>query len=237
MRVIVVDDEAPARDELTYLLKQHSMVDVVGECDDGDSAIQLCRRERPDAVFLDIHMHGSDGMQTARQLLKFNNPPLLVFATAYDQHAVEAFEVKASDYILKPFSEKRVAETVEKLNGIINNKKHSNIMQQKIAVYEDERIQLLNPEEIVYFTRKERDVIAKTKDKRYNVNYTLQQLENRTSNELFLKPHRSFLVNVNKIENIEPWFNGYQLVMKDNDKSKVPISRAGMKEIRRLLDI
>ncbi|MBM7856207.1 DNA-binding LytR/AlgR family response regulator [Desulfohalotomaculum tongense] len=237
MRVIVVDDEAPARDELIYLLKQHPEVEVVAEADDAESALSACRRERPDVVFLDIHMPGEDGMVAARQISLLTEPPVLVFATAYDQHAVKAFEVNATDYILKPFSKERVAETVKKLQQLLKNKKSVNIMQRKIAVTEDDRIQLLDPEDIVYIARDGRDVIVKTENNSYTVNYTLQHLENRISRETFLKPHRSFLVNVNKIEKIEPWFKGYQLVMKDKAQSRVPISRGGMKEIRRLLDI
>ncbi|MBO8137974.1 MAG: response regulator transcription factor [Desulfotomaculum sp.] len=237
MRVIVVDDEAPARDELIYLLKQHPGVKIVAEAEDAEGAVQACRRERPDVVFLDIHMPGSSGMEAARQLARLNDPPLLVFATAYDQHAVEAFEVNAADYILKPFSEERVEETVEKLRRLLKVKKSGSIMQRKIAVNEDGRIQLLDPDDIVYISRQGRDVIIKTKDNNYSVNYTLQHLENRISSENFFKPHRSYLVNVEQIEKIEPWFNGYQLVMKDDEKSKIPVSRGGMKEIRRLLDI
>lgn len=237
MRVMVVDDEAPARDELCYLLKQHNDVEVVAEAEDAQSAIQLCRKERPDVVFLDIHLPGSDGLKLARQLAGFSDPPLVVFSTAYDQHAVEAFEVNAVDYLLKPFSEERVAEAVEKLHKQLHISKAEHIMLQKIAVYHDEQIKLLNPEELVYASRQGRDVIVKTITDTYKVNYTLQHLENRLEGHGFFRPHNSFLVNANMIEKIEPWFSGYHLVMKDKESSQIPVSRSGMKQIRRLLNI
>jgi DNA-binding LytR/AlgR family response regulator len=237
MRVIVVDDEAPARDELCYLLKQHNDVEVVAEAEDAQSALQLCRKEQPDVAFLDIHMPGGDGLKLARQLSGFTTPPMVVFSTAYDQHAVEAFEVNALDYLLKPFSEERVAEAIEKLRKQLRVNKAEHIMQHKIAVYHDELIKLLDPEDIVYASRQGRDVIVKTITDNYKVNYTLQHLENRLEEHGFFRPHNSFLVNVNMIEKIEPWFSGHQLVMKDKEASKIPVSRSGMKQIRRLLDI
>lgn len=238
MRVVVVDDEVPARDELMYLLKQHSDLEVVAEADDAQSALQALRKERPDAVFLDISMPGRDGMEVARQLSRLTDPPLVVFATAYDQHAVEAFEVNAVDYLLKPFSQERVAETIEKLRRLVNQRKtNQHILQNKIAVSHDDLIKLLDPEEIVYAGRQGREVLIKTEDNSYTVSYTLQGLEQRLAKGAFFRPHHGFLVNVNRIEKIEPAFQGYQLVMKDNESSRVPVSRNGMKEIKRLLGI
>lgn len=238
MRVVVVDDEAPARDELVYLLKQHAGLEVVAEAEDAHTALQSLRKERPDAVFLDISMPGGDGLEVARKLAGMTDPPLVVFATAYDRHALAAFEVNAVDYLLKPFSEQRVAETIEKLRRLVNQRKAGHHpLQTKIAVTNEDLITLLDPEEIVYAGRQGREVIIKTSDKEYTVNYTLQGLEQRLDAVSFFRPHHSFLVNVNKIEKIEPAFHGYQLVMKDSKSSRVPVSRSGMKEIKRLLGI
>ncbi|GAB6179521.1 LytTR family DNA-binding domain-containing protein [Desulfotomaculum defluvii] len=236
IRVVVVDDEAPARDELIYLLKQHVDIEVVGEADDVQSALQVIKKERPDVVFLDISMPGGEGLEVARQLGRFTEAPLVVFATAYDQHAVEAFEVNAVDYLLKPFAEERVAESIEKLQRMFSHKKQ-NLFQKKIAVSSDDLIKLLNPEDIVFASRQGRDVLIKTAKDTYSVNYTLQALQNRLEDLPFFRPHHSFLVNIDKIETIEPGFQGYQLVMKDDSSSRVPVSRNGMKEIRRLLGI
>lgn len=238
MRVVVVDDEAPAREELAYLLKQHSEVEILAEADDAQSALPIIRKERPEAVFLDISMPGGDGMEAARQLAKLPEPPLVVFATAFDQHAVEAFEVNAVDYLLKPFSQDRVAETVEKLKRLLNQQKSGqNLLQNKIAVSDGDLIKLLDPIEIVYASRQGRDVVIKTKDHSYNVNNTLQNLEQRLAKHPFFRPHHSFLVNVDHIEKIEPDFHGHQLVMKDRESSRVPVSRSGMKEIKRMLGL
>lgn len=238
MRVVVVDDEAPARDELNYLLKQHADLEVIAEADDAHTALQVIRRERPEVVFLDISMPGNSGMEIARQLAKLSEPPLVVFATAYDQHAVEAFAVNAVDYLLKPFSEERVAETIEKLRKLLANRKTTNnLLQNKIAVSNEDMIKLLDPTEIIYASRQGRDVIIKTKDDIYTVNYSLNNLEQRLTNHTFFRPHHSFLVNIEGIEKIEPGFQGHQLVMKDKEASRVPVSRSGMKEIKRLLGL
>ncbi|AQS59222.1 LytR/AlgR family response regulator transcription factor [Desulforamulus ferrireducens] len=238
MRVVVVDDEAPARDELSYLLKQHADIEVIAEADDVQTALKVIRKERPDVVFLDISMPGGDGMEAARQLAKLSEPPLVVFATAYDQHAVEAFAVNAVDYLLKPFSEDRVAEAIEKLRKLLGQRKAANqLLQNKIAVNADDLIKLLDPAEIIYACRQGRDVVIKTKDDYYTVNYSLNNLEQRLANSPFFRPHHSFLVNVEAIEKIEPGFQGYMLVMKDKEASRVPVSRSGMKEIKRLLGL
>ncbi|SFG39244.1 two component transcriptional regulator, LytTR family [Desulfotomaculum arcticum] len=237
MRVVVVDDEAPARDELIYLLNQHSGLEVVGEADDAQCALQVLRKERPDVVFLDIAMPGGDGMEVARQLARLTDPPLVVFATAYHQHALKAFTVNAVDYLLKPFSKERVAETIEKLRRLVNQDQSNNLLRQKIAVHDNDLIKLLDPSDIVYAGRQGRDVVIKTDNSCYTANHTLQSLEQRLANRRFFRPHHGYLVNVDKIEKIEPAFQGYQLVMKDNESSRVPVSRSGMKEIRRLLDI
>ncbi|MEW6698163.1 MAG: LytR/AlgR family response regulator transcription factor [Bacillota bacterium] len=238
MRIVVVDDEAPARDELVYLLKQHADLEVVAQADDAHTALQSLRKERPDVVFLDISMPGGDGLEVARKLGAMTDPPLVVFATAYDRYALEAFEVNAVDYLLKPFSEQRVAETIDKLRRLVNQRKTGHHpLQTKIAVSDEDLITLLDPEEIVYAGRQGRAVIIKTSDKEYMVNYTLQGLEQRLDRISFFRPHHGFLVNVNKIEKIEPAFHGYQLVMKDNISSRVPMSRSGMKEMKRLLGI
>ncbi len=237
MRVAVVDDEAPARDELIYLLEQHPDVEVVAEAEDAATAVQVCWRLRPDVVFLDINMPGTDGLTAARRLAELSEPPLLVFATAYDQHALEAFEVNAVDYLLKPFSEERVAETIAKLRKLVKKRRAETIIEQKIAVQDEEEIKLIDPKEIVFAAREGRKVVLKTADNKYTVDFTLQQLENKIADSGFFRPHNSFLVNAEMIEKIEPWFNGYQLVMKDRDASKIPVSRSGMKQIRRLLNI
>lgn len=238
MRVLVVDDEAPARDELIYLLKQHSDLEVVGQAEDAETALQLIRKERPEVVFLDISMPGSTGMEAARQMTKLSEPPLVVFATAYDQHAVEAFEVNAVDYLLKPFAEERVTETIEKLRKILGQRKPTNhLLQNKIAVSDEDLIKLLDPTEIVYASRQGRDVVIKTRDHFYTVHYTLNNLEQRLAQQPFFRPHHSFLVNVDHIEKIEPGFQGHQLVMKDKEATRIPVSRSGMKEIKRLLGL
>ena len=115
LKVIIVDDEQPARDELKYLLSQYDDIEIVGECDNGETAIACCARLKPQVAFLDIQMRGISGIETARILRQAAPDTLIVFATAYDEYALHAFDVHAVDYLLKPFEEDRLADTVERL--------------------------------------------------------------------------------------------------------------------------
>ena len=253
MRVFIVDDEALARDELKYLLEQAGDVSVVGMARNGREALEQIPKIRPEVVFLDIQMPDLSGLIVARELLSLMRPcgtPLLVFATAFDQHALEAFEVNALDYILKPFSAERLQNTLERLRGILakpdgggkpGEEKLNYILsllekplkQAKLPVEENERIILLEPAEIVYARVEDRHVLVKTCTATYKTGYSLSELEARLG---FLQTHKSFLVNQEKVREIVPWFNGtYNLIMADAEKSQVPVSRTYVKSVRSVL--
>lgn len=257
MRVLVVDDEPLARDELGYLLSEHEGVEVVGEAGDGETALRLVRERKPDVVFMDIDLGGDNGIDLARRYLREPQPPRVVFATAYDQHALEAFAVKALDYIVKPFTEERVAETVQHLKEMLQapppvppppgprrDGRHTEASAvpgparrlDRLAVEANERIILLAPESVIYATREERSTLIKADSGSYRTTLSLQELEERLSEHPFFRPHRAYLVNVERIAEINPWFNGaYELVMKDKELSRIPVSRASAKRLRELL--
>lgn len=249
IRVLVVDDEPLARDELIYLLRAHGDLVVVGEADDGPTAVQMVCNLRPDMVFMDIALGGDDGLEVARQFLTLPRPPRVVFATAFDQYALRAFSVKALDYIVKPFTPERVAETVERVREMGPPSPPPPAPQiftpptpqpsprlARIAVEEGERIVMVDPESILFAFREERATVVKTERQTYRTALSLQDLEERLKAYPFFRPHRAYLVNVARVAEIHPWFNGaYELVMADKDRSHVPVSRAAAKRLRELL--
>ncbi|KLU62466.1 transcriptional regulatory protein YpdB [Peptococcaceae bacterium CEB3] len=254
IRVFIVDDEAPARDELKYLLEQMGDVSVVGMARNGREALELIPSAKPQVVFLDIQMPDLSGLAVARELLalmKEKDFPLLVFATAFDRHALEAFEVHALDYILKPFSAERLNNAVDHLRRTLAGRspaqgpeaeKLDRILsllekptQPKLAVEENERIILLEVDEIIYAWVEDRHVFIKTKDASYQTGYNLSELEERLG---LLQTHKSYVVNRDKVREVIPWFNGtYNLVMADQAKSQVPVSRTYVKSVRQALKL
>lgn len=247
IRILIVDDEAPARDELRFLLERIPEIQIVDVAKNGKEALSKIEDTKPDVVFLDIQMPDMTGLSVCRELTLRLQPeeiPLIVFATAYDQHALEAFEVNAIDYILKPFDEERLKSTMEKIKRLLNNPNSEPLnrilsllekpKRAKLPVEENERIVLLDPQEIVYCSICGRQVFIQTKSRDYTANYNLGELEQRLG---FLRTHKSYLVNPEMVREIIPWFNGaYNLVMQDEKKTCVPVSRTYLKEVRHSLD-
>lgn len=261
MRIMIVDDEAPARDELQYLLEKLPGIEVVAMARNGNEALERIPVLKPDVVFLDIQMPDMSGLAVARSLLSVlgeQRLPLLVFATAYDQHALEAFEVNAMDYILKPFSEERLQQTIERLRRILasNAGIGSNTVQvplrgdkldriltllenpsqrPKLPVEVNERIILLDLGDIFYAGVEGRHVRIKAKDGYYETGYSLSELESRLG---LLQTHKSYLVNKDMVREIVPWFNGtYNLILGDKEKSQVPVSRTFVKAVKQALHL
>lgn len=246
IHVLVVDDEAPARDELTFLLGRVPDVIVEDTAGNGQEALQKIFKLKPQVVFLDIQMPDMTGLAVCRELLnklKAADLPIIIFATAYDQHALEAFEVNAVDYILKPFDEDRLQLTMEKVKRLLSQPASDSLNRilallerpqvEKIPVELNERILLLNPEEIIYCYIAERHVMIKTLEQEYKTGYNLYDLEDKLH---FLRTHKSYLVNPDRVREVIPWFNGtYNLVMSDEKATTVPVSRTYLKEVRQKL--
>lgn len=259
MRIMIADDEQPARDELKYLLSKIKGVKVVGEAVNGEDTLDKVRELCPEVLFLDIEMPDASGLEVARKIAKENIDIAVVFATAYNQYAINAFEVNAVDYLLKPFDEQRLIETILRLNrrlgyensknASFNEKSMSNeflnrldqiysILQpgmgiSKLKVEENEKIYLIPVQEIIYATIEERLVRIITEKKSYLTHYNLNELE-CTLGQMFLRVHKSYLANLNKVDSIIPWFNNtYNLVMYDG--SKIPVSRTFVKAFRKRL--
>ncbi|MDI6601056.1 MAG: LytTR family DNA-binding domain-containing protein [Thermoanaerobacteraceae bacterium] len=223
--MLLVDDEKPARDELRFLLKERD-VEVIGEAASYNEAIKKIGELKPDVVFLDIELGGKSGMDIAARIRRSQYPPYIVFVTAYDRYAVSAFEVQAEDYILKPFSSERLDITLRRIQ-----QKLQVYHTDKITVQKDGRFYLINIRDVYYIYADGRENIVKTIDGEYEVSATLKELAQRFHNQL-LRTHKAYLVNIDRIKEIIPWFDGtYMLHLKDIS-DEIPVSRSYVKEMK-----
>jgi two-component system, LytTR family, response regulator LytT len=258
LRALVVDDEQLAREELSFLIGQLDTtgVDVVGQAADGVEALAAIDRLEPDLVFLDVQMPGLTGFEVARRLLQRGDAPVLVFVTAYDQHAIEAFEVNAVDYLLKPVDAGRLGQALQKarkllgsdrpppqmndqLEKIVRMMADRHIRREQVAIRVGERFMLVQSDEIIYASLADESINIVTGQVTGTSNYrTLDDLQARLDPDVFWRVHRSHLVNINKIKEIVPWFSrNYILRMKDGKGTEIPVSRSQTKRLREYLKL
>lgn len=231
MKVLIVDDEPLARDELHYLLEQNDQVTAIDEADGVMAAKKAINEGHPDLVFLDIQLGDGSGMTFAKQLKKQPDCPYIVFATAYDQYALDAFEANAVDYVLKPFEQDRINETIErvaKLNSPVNPVDNVISQQQKnprMSITSEERTIVLQKRDILYIQAENGSIHIYTTDQPFTSKQTLRSIINQLDPNRFIRVHRSFVVNLNKVKELQPSFNHtYELTLTDG--SKVPVSRS-----------
>ena len=260
LRAIVVDDEQLAREELCYQLEQAGDIEVVAQAGNGLEALTAVDRLEPDLVFLDIQMPGLGGFEVARRLAERGDDlPALVFVTAYDQHAIEAFEVNAVDYLLKPVEGGRLEQALQRarrrveaersgpaapplndqLERIVKMMAGRQGRPDQVALKVGERFMLVQAEEIIYASLADESINIVTGQVSGTSNYrTLDDLQARLDPEVFWRVHRSHLVNINKIKEIVPWFSrNYILRMKDPKATEIPVSRAQTKRLREYLKL
>jgi two-component system, LytTR family, response regulator len=246
IRTIVVDDEKLARDRLAGFLAALDGVELVGQAQNGVEALALIEGERPDLVFLDVRMPGMDGFEVLRALRR--PAPHVVFATAYDDYAIRAFEVQAIDYLLKPFARARVAEAVDRvrtrlattrqgpdLESVLRRleEQQQKVYVTQIPVHSGKRILILPVTDVLWFGVEYRLVYAHTNERAFMTNYTLRELEERLDPALFFRAHKSSLVNLRHVREIVPWFGGrYKLVMRNTAGSEVALSRTQARALR-----
>lgn len=230
MRALIVDDEPLARNELSYLLKQTDEISAIEEADSIEEALEKLLQEKIDIAFLDIHLTEESGLTLADKMNRMTNPPIIVFATAYDEYAIEAFERDARDYLLKPFEQKRVKQSVQRAKTILSGKEKKTKETTKEAaevfpVQMDDRIYMVKVEEILAIEVNQGETTVYTEEKEYKTTDPLTAWEEKLPNPPFMRVHRSYLVNLDKIIEIQPWFNQtYQLTIKND--LKIPVSRS-----------
>lgn len=238
-RVLVVDDERYAREELVYLLGQFPSIQIVGEAESGDAAIVQAIQQVPDVIFLDIEMPKMNGIDTAKALLELKKVPLIVFATAYTKFAVDAFRINAVDYLLKPYDEEQLKQTILRLENIIQPAQAVEMSESlgKLAVEEDGVIHYVLPEMILYIYREGNITKVVTKEKTYDVRITLKELENRLYSFSFFRIHKSYLVNLNYVNRLTPWFNGAYELELQGVAELLSVSRNYVKDLRQRLEL
>jgi two-component system, LytTR family, response regulator len=266
LKAVLVDDEPLARDELGYLLGRVGGVEVVGQAGNGIDALTTIDRLQPDVVFLDVQMPGLTGFEVARQLVDKRASSHIIFVTAYDQHAIEAFEVNAVDYLLKPVDPSRLEVAVDRarrritserapetdrngaadggsidaqLERIVQLVAERQSRRDRLAIRVGERFLLVQAEEIIYASLADESITVVTNHHSGTSNYrTLDELQAQLDPSLFWRVHRSHLVNINKIKEIVPWFSrNYLLRMKDAKTTEIPVSRTQTRRLREYLKL
>ncbi len=254
LSAVIVDDEQLARDELSYLLKSVDDINVVAQGHNGLEAVNLVKEFSPDLLFLDVHMPGLDGFAVIKKLLDKKIPlPQIVFATAYDQYAVKAFEVNAIDYLLKPFDKKRVNQAIEKarkraqattagnekLDTLVKLLESHRPQNSKVLLRAAGRLLLVDQKDVCFASIEDGiiSVVATNLEGQSNCR-TLEELLESLDPEVFWRAHRSFVVNINRIKEVVPWFkSSYQLRMDDRKQTEIPVSRAQTKRLRELFGL
>ena len=252
LTALVADDEQLAREELCFLLGRIDGVEVVAQAADGMQALDDISRLTPDVAFLDVQMPGLTGFEVARRLLEAGTDLAVVFVTAFDHRAIEAFEVNAVDYVLKPVEPTRLEQAVQRvrrrrseqplgdqLERLVRLMAGQRDRRNQVAVKVDERIVLVQADDIIYASLAEDSISIVTGQVAGTSNYrTLDELQARLDPELFWRVHRSHLVNINKIKEIVPWFSrNYILRMKDAKATEIPVSRSQTRRLREYLKL
>ena len=263
LTAVLVDDEELARDELGFLLGQVGGIDIVGQAGNGVEAVATINQLKPDVVFLDVQMPGLTGFEVARRMIDAETPSHIIFVTAYDQHAIEAFEVNAVDYLLKPVDPARLdvaiqrarrriaferppggdaavagvsAAQLEKIVEIVAERRNR---RERLALRVGERFLLVHADEVIYASLAD-DVITVVAGKHVGTSScrTLDELQEQLDPGVFWRVHRSHLVNINKVKEIVPWFNrNYILRMKDEKATEIPVSRNHTRRLREYLKL
>jgi two-component system LytT family response regulator/two-component system response regulator LytT len=256
INTLIVDDEKPAREELAFLLKSFPDVNLIGQGKNGVEAVALIKEHSPDLVFLDVQMPGLDGFGVLKKLVERKmKVPHVVFATAFDHYAVQAFEVNAVDYVLKPFDKARIARaiqkarreiesqtsTTERLEMLVNQLGGAAKMAQpvKILVKSQQRLLLVDSEDLIFASIEDGLITVIARESEGTSNYrTLEELNEALDSEAFWRPHRSFLVNIHHIKEVVPWFkSSYMIKMSDKKHTEIPVSRAQTKRLRELFKL
>ena len=254
INTIIVDDEKPAREELAFLLKSFPEINLIGQGKNGVEGVNLIKEHSPDLVFLDVQMPGLDGFGVLKKLMERKlKVPHVVFATAFDHYAVQAFDVNAVDYVLKPFDKARIAKAIqrakkkiesqtsstERLEQLVSQLGKPPAQPSKVLVRSQQRLLLVDAENLVFASIEGGLISVTAKDVEGSSNYrTLEELHAALDSESFWRPHRSYLVNIHHIKEVVPWFkSSFMIKMDDKKQTDIPVSRQQTKRLRELFKL
>lgn len=255
MKILIVDDEKPARDELHYLLKKEKDIQTILEAENGMKALRILEKQEMDLILLDIQMPGMTGLEMARQLMALPVYPQIIFVTAYDQFALEAFDVNALDYLLKPIETERLERALNRVRNRMLNRKEGSELEaavlkvlkssdkqkknrfRKITVYKDGRFIPLDFEQILMLTAEEKYSRIYTEQSDYSYRKSLGDLEELIQYPSLFKCHRSFTINLDYVESVEQWFNNSYRIKLKGVEELIPVSRSHTADLKRLLNM
>lgn len=245
MRTLIVDDEAPARERLKRLLADVEGVELVGEAADGLQAVEMIEGLGPDLVLLDIQMPGMDGFEVIEALA---DPPSIIFVTAYDEYAIRAFEVNALDYLLKPYSRARLEQAVRRaeaaldegeafaarLEPLLESLAALGHYLTRLAVWDRDRIRVLDIDRVDWIGTEGEEVVAHVGEDAYPVRRNLAELAARLDPATFFRAHRSAIVNLDRVQEVIPWFKGSHK-LRLTTGAEVDLSRRRARALREIL--
>jgi two-component system LytT family response regulator len=245
MQTLIVDDEAPARERLRRMLAEVEGVELVGEAEDGPQAVEMIERLSPDLVLLDIQMPGLDGFEVVEAL---QAPPPIIFVTAYDEYAIRAFEIHALDYLLKPFSRARLTQAIgraretaagkqdltRKLGSLLESLAGQGRHLTRLAVRDRDRIRVLDVQEVDWIGVENEQVMIHAGERSFAIRRTVAELEAQLDPASFFRAHRSAIVNLDRVQEIIPWFKGSHK-LRLTTGAEVDLSRARARALREIL--
>jgi len=257
INTIIVDDEKPARDELAFLLKAFPEIHLLAQGKNGLDAVNLIKEHNPDLVFLDVQMPGLDVFGVLQKLVERHlRVPHVVFATAFDHYAVQAFDVNAVDYVLKPFDKARISKAIQRVKREIEaqanpTERLEQLVSQlaapktaasqpaKILIRSQQRMLLVDSADLIFASIDGGLISVTAKDVEGTSNYrTLDELLAALDCDSFWRPHRSYLVNIHHIKEVVPWFkSSFMIKMDDKKHSEIPVSRQQTKRLRELFNL
>lgn len=235
---VIIEDEYPAREELKYFISKNENIHLQKEFENPIDALKYLHENKVDAAFLDINMPDLDGVSLGKIISKLNPNMKIIFITAYREYAADAFEIKAFDYLLKPYSETRINEVLENLVKSKENIFTKEINKiNKITVFSGEKMVVISLDEIYYIEVLDKDTNVYTKDNVYLSKLKISRWEELLPKDKFYRTHRSYIINLDKIKEVEPWFNGTYILKIKDLSFKVPVSRNNIREFKELLTI
>ena len=238
LHAMIVDDEAPARSELRYLLEETGRVELITEACSAREAVEKLMEGRPDVLFMDISMPKTSGMQLAEALHKLKNPPAVVFVTAYSEYALDAFEVDAVDYLMKPVEADRLARALDKVQARLKPAPAAQSSVERIPVEKGGRKVLVPIDQIRYIEAKDDYSCIYTDTDRYLSTTSLAQLENKLTPHGFFRVHRGYIVNLEYVEDVEVVSSGIlQLGINGIEGKKISVSRRRVVQLKRALGL
>lgn len=247
MKIILVDDEPLALEELSYLLQDIDSVEILGRYTNPRLSLEAIRNKKPDVVFLDIEMPEIQGFELAEEIIRLDAKTRIVFATSYSEHAIRAFDLNAIDYILKPLSKDRILKTIDKINEYLQKDDRMNtkyIEQQvisrspgRIPLWNNDRVHMVNTEDILYCSAQGNEItFVLSQGSALKSNSTLIYWENRLKSQRFFRCHKSYMVNLDRIDEIVPWFNSTFILKFKGIAEEIPVGRNFVKDFKGMLD-